>query len=109
MNGALTLIEAGRGRIEGSWRAYGEDEFSVQLTPSLCMECGKSFQTMPTGFVYDDPASGWNQNITDPRNFPISGYCAPCADALATANHQEYVNGNWERRTLEDEFYIWDR
>jgi hypothetical protein len=52
--------------------------------PAVCIECGAA-------------------------EAAIQGYCEPCADEIARLDHEDHVNGNWERRTLEDEMYVWDR
>lgn len=71
-----------------------------------CMECHSFFAGIPLGFIYNDPASGWYQDDDTPF---IEGYCKPCATTLAALDHEDHVNGNWDRRTIEDEMYVWAR
>jgi hypothetical protein len=82
------------------------DEGRMPTQQVTCFECNSLWISIPRGFIYDDPGAGWRQ---DPYGQFISGYCQPCADGIATADHEDHVNGNWERRTIEDEMYVWTR
>lgn len=75
------------------------------LVGVVCNHCGKEWRgAMPKGFVWQDAMGGWKPYVS---NGYLHGYCPPCADALAKADHEEHANGNWERRTIEDERYVW--
>lgn len=77
----------------------------MALIGAVCMACGKEWKhAMPKGFIYQDVAGGWHPVHT---NGWLHGYCPPCAQQVADADHQEHVNGNWERRTIEDERWVW--
>jgi hypothetical protein len=106
--GTMLQITAQRnGRVAVSFSAQEMPFNPFLVEPKAeCMECRATFQTLPLGFIYDDPAAGWRQ---DPDAPFVAGYCKPCATVLADLHHQDYVNGNWERRTLEDEAFVWDR
>lgn len=71
-----------------------------------CIECHKFWSYVPIGFVWCDPASGWHQDPSAPF---VDGYCKPCATLLNELDQDDRRNGNWERRTIEDETYIWAR
>jgi hypothetical protein len=76
-----------------------------ELVGVVCMHCQNEWiGAMPRGFIYSDEAAGWTPQVAQGY---LSGYCPPCADEIANGDHGEYVNGNWERRNLEDERYVW--
>ena len=91
---------------------------------ATCIECGRSFEAHPIDFLYhatglaphEAPAGVlrmgdgfWVTCGEIEAEEPVTGYCGPCAAQLAQLDHEMYRNGSWERRTIEDETYIWDR
>jgi hypothetical protein len=91
---------------------------------ATCLECGRAFEAHPVDFLYhatgleahEAPAGilrmgqgYWVECGEVPATGPIHGYCRGCADEVAARDHEEYRNGNWARRDMEDEQYVWDR
>lgn len=74
--GAL-VAQADYDRAIGRWLALDSGRKPAQHVE--CFECHKVWLDIPSGFVYDDPAAGWRQDVYG--RF-VQGYCKPCADAL---------------------------
>jgi hypothetical protein len=88
------------------WTYDASERFVPRPVVAECMDCGKDFRgDIPAGFIYDDPAAGWRQDAFDiiSRGGVVAGFCKPCADFIADAHHADIVNGNSDRRYMEDE------
>lgn len=89
---------------------------------ATCGDCGRTWEGFPSDFLYyaegldaaDAPADilrmgggFWVTCGEVAAEGQIDGYCAPCAKAAADMDHEDYINGRWDQRDMEDERGIW--
>lgn len=79
--------------------------YRAVVQTDICVFCQKTFPVrgmVETGPVYRTihTEEGTVQIETSEQYHA----CAPCADEAAALDHADYVNGNWDRRDIEDEY-----
>jgi hypothetical protein len=79
-----------------------------------CFECGAEFSEVPPDFIhYDRYHDRWvtPAEEDDTCLLPDSGTCKPCQDQIEATRDIYGGRGteNIERRTIEDEMWVWER
>jgi hypothetical protein len=87
-----------------------QEVFGYRTRPAiktdLCIYCGierAESEMVETGPVYlsIELSDGGMVHFDTGNQYHA---CPKCADDAAAADHADYVNGNWDRRDIEDEF-----